>query len=93
METIDAKRNATNYTGPATSISTRSIKRTNTAISHVRGQGGVIKAMNGVEKREVRGSQKHEHVLEGRSMSAILRQAPPATSRNAQTKNSFFSSS
>ena len=92
METIDAKRNATNYTGPATSISTRSLKCTNTAISHVRGQGGVIKAMNGVEKREVRGSQKHEHVLEGRSMSAILRQAP-VTSRNAQTKNSFFSSS
>ena len=51
--------------------------------------------MNGVSQREVCGSDKHEHVLEGRSMNAIL--CPDAIpNRRAMTpsaKHSFSKAS
>ena len=57
---------------PATSIDTRPRAPKETlVISHLRGQGGLKKEMNGVVKRDPR-EEHHEHVLEGRSMNVIL---------------------
>ena len=37
--------------------------------------------MNGVNQREVRGSEHREHVMEGRAMGAILQPDAPAQRR------------
>lgn len=72
IETIDNKLNPLSTDiGPATSLNTR-VRTPQKPLSNVRGQGGITKEMNGVKQREVRGSEHHEHVQEGRSMSAIL---------------------
>lgn len=49
-------------------------------------------AMNGVESREVRGSEHHEHNLEGRSMCAIL-QSEPRRAMTPKASTTFFASS
>lgn len=54
IEAIDNRLNPLEPTGPATSIDTRPRVQRPTS-SHVRGQGGVTKEMNGVRKREVCG--------------------------------------
>ena len=48
IESIDARRNPTNYNGPATGLDTRKRTPSREPLSHVRGQGGLQKAMNGV---------------------------------------------
>lgn len=72
IETIDNRRVPNEYTGPATSINTRSRSSHSKPMSAVRGQGGINGAMNGVRQREVRGSDTREHIMEGRAMNAIL---------------------
>jgi len=56
IDAIDAKRNPCNYMGPATGLDTRSRTPQRDQVSHVRGQGGITKQMNGVSQREVGGS-------------------------------------
>lgn len=93
IETIDCKLNPGKPTGPATSIDLR--QRAPRSTSHVRGQGGITSEMNGVKKREVRGSEFHEHVQEGRSMNAILQPDSIAQTRRAMTPqaNTYIRSS
>lgn len=84
IETIDSKLNPLNPTGPATSLDMT--KRTpSKPASVVRGSGGITSEMNGIKKREVRGSEFHEHVQEGRSMCAILQPDSIAQTRRAMT--------
>ena len=74
IERIDGKKTplATAADVPATSIDTRPRAPKETlVVSHLRGQGGLRKEMNGVVKRDPR-EEHHEHVLEGRSMNVIL---------------------
>ena len=95
IESIDARRNPTNYNGPATGLDTRKRTPSRESVSHVRGQGGIHKAMNGVSQREVSGSEQHEHVLEGRSMNAILRPdtIPDRRAMTPRIKQSFSKAS
>ena len=76
IERIDGKKTpcplAAAADVPATSIDTRPRAPKETlVVSHLRGQGGLKKEMNGVVKRDPR-EEHHEHVLEGRSMNVIL---------------------
>ena len=48
IESIDARLNPRGYTGPATTLDTRPRTPSRESVSHVRGQGGIHKAMNGV---------------------------------------------
>ena len=48
IETIDSKLNPCGNLGPATSIDTRARTPRANNVSHVRGQGGIHKGMNGV---------------------------------------------
>ena len=74
-ERIDGKKTLSPLAAadiPATSIDTRPRAPKETlVVSHLRGQGGLKKEMNGVVKRDPR-EEHHEHVLEGRSMNIIL---------------------
>ena len=57
---------------PATSIETRPRAPHETlVVSHLRGQGGIQKDMNGVTKRDPK-EEHYEHLMEGRAMNAIL---------------------
>ena len=67
IETIDAKGPGSKFDGPGTSVN---LKKTDTT-SRPRNYAG-LSSMNGTKKRSVRGSEKPEHVLAGRSMSFIL---------------------
>lgn len=73
IEHIDAKMNpyAPCADVEATTIDTRPRAPNSLVVSHMRGQGGLQKSMNGVAKRDYR-EEHHEHVLEGRAMNAIL---------------------
>ena len=94
IETIDNKLNPLADNGPATSLNTR-VRTPQKPVSNVRGQGGITKEMNGVKHREVRGSEFHEHVQEGRSMNAILQPDSIAQTRRAMTpsQSTFIRSS
>jgi hypothetical protein len=48
IENIDNRLNPLNYAGPATSLDTRKRTPSREVVSHVRGQGGIRKSMNGV---------------------------------------------
>ena len=41
-------------------------------VSHLRGQGGIQKDMNGVAKKDPRDEQHQEHYLEGRAINVIM---------------------
>ena len=53
--------------------------------SHARGQGGMQAAMFGERKRAVNGSKFHGHLMECRSMNALLQPESVAQTRRAMT--------
>ena len=76
IERIDKTRNpsSSGLTAdiPATSIEMGPREPQETLlVSHLRGQGGIQKDMNGVTKRDPK-EEHYEHLLEGRAMNAIL---------------------
>jgi len=56
---------------PETGLNTRP-RSVRPPVSHVRGQGGINQEMNGIKKRDPSSGEANEHILEGRSMNAIL---------------------
>ena len=76
IENLDAKiakeRGLDTEPVERTTLYTRSAQTPRMSISHFRGRGGILKEMNGVNQRDPSGSERPEHVLEGRAMSAII---------------------
>ena len=94
IETIDCRVNPLSPTDQGVGLNTR-IRTPQNQKTHIRGQGGIQKDMNGDRKREVSGSQHHEHNAEGRLMNAILQPDSAPQTRRATTPkvNNFIRSS